>query len=272
MTHMETRLEAAQIHENVRGPAESELERPAVSLLLSSLAGGMALGFSLLAAAYLSHESPRDVARIMSVLGYPLGFVFVLLARNELFTESTLKPVIPLLNNRDLRTLRRTLRQWALLLVGNLAGAVLFALLLARTGMVPEELHGSIAQVAHEGTRGSFDSVLYRAIFGGWLIALLTWLLAATRYTGAQIVLIFLCMAPIAALHFIHSIVGMVESFYLYFAGLRTLQWAAVGFVVPAVIGNAIGGVFLVALLNFGQVMSDKPEKESGTPLVRTAH
>lgn len=252
-----TRLTAEQIHENVRGPAEEELERGALPLLFSSLTAGMLMGFSLLAAALLSHHSPPDLAPLLAALGYPLGFVFVILARNELFTESTLKPVIPVLNNRDLTTLLRMLRLWGLLLAGNVVGGFIFALVLARTGMVDPELHPSIEHVAREGTAGDFGEVLYSGIFAGWLIALLAWLLASTYSTGAQIALIWLCTIPIAALHFAHSIAGSVEAFYLVLAGHATWGAATLGFVLPAVLGNIIGGVGLVALLNYGQVATD---------------
>jgi formate/nitrite transporter FocA (FNT family) len=61
--------------------------------------------------------------------------------------------------------------------------------------------------------------VLYAGVFAGWLMALLAWLLASARSTGAQIALIWLCTFPISALGFRHSIAGSVEAFYLAAAG-----------------------------------------------------
>jgi formate/nitrite transporter FocA (FNT family) len=63
-----------------------------------------------------------------------------------------------------------------------------------------------------------------------------------------------LTTAPIAAFGFRHSIAGSVEAFWR--AARGTATWAAMlgDFVVPAVIGNVVGGVLLVALLNHGQV------------------
>ena len=100
--------------------------------------------------------------------------------------------------------------------------------------------------------------MVYAGVFAGWLIALLTWLLASTRSTPAQIILIWLCTAPIAALHFRHSIAGSVEAFYR--AGLGDASWGGMlgSFVAPSVLGNAIGGVLLVALLNYSQVAADR--------------
>src|SRR5581483_511806 len=103
-----TRLSEAEIHDDVLVAAEEELRRPVAELAWSGLEVGLAIG-------------------------YPLGFVFVVLARSQLFTENTLEPVIPLLARQDRSTLVPMLRLWAIALPANLAGACIFALLAAWT-------------------------------------------------------------------------------------------------------------------------------------------
>jgi formate/nitrite transporter FocA (FNT family) len=253
-----TRLSATQIHENILGPGEHELQRPAAALLWSSLASGMVIGFSCLAAAFAADTAAPAYAHAAASAAYPLGFIFVIMARSELFTENTLVPVIPLLEHRNLETFLALLRVWGLLLAGNLVGALIFGSVIAWTPLVEPSVHSELLRISREATSGGFGRVLYAGVFAGWLIALLTWLLASTRSTIAQIVLIWLCTAPISALHFRHSIAGAVESFYR--AALGDASWTAMlgQFVVPAVLGNAIGGVLLVALLNYGQVVADR--------------
>ncbi len=253
-----TRLTAAEIHDNVREPAEKEIERPAAALLWSALASGLAIGFSFLAAAFASHLVSEPYRVAAAAAAYPLGFIFVIMARSELFTENTLVPVVPFLERRDSETFRKLLRLWGLLLLGNLVGAVIFAWALARTPMVEPELHESLRQLASTATSGGFEHVLYGGVYAGWLIALLAWLLASTSYTGAQIAFIWLCTAPIHALGFKHSIAGSVEAFYLAAGGAARWTDMLASFVVPSVIGNTIGGVLLVALLNYGQVASER--------------
>ncbi len=174
-----TRLSAVEIHENIRGPSEHEIQRPSKALLW-----------------------------------YPLGFIFVIMARSELFTENTLVPVVPFLERRDRERFIGLLRVWGLLLAGNMVGAVIFGLALAGTPMVNSEMHAALLQVARSATKGGFGTVMYSAVFAGWLIALLAWLLASTTSTMAQIVLIWLCTFPISAFEFRHSIAGSVEAFY----------------------------------------------------------
>jgi formate-nitrite transporter family protein len=201
-----TRLSAVQIHDNILEKGEKEIERPATSLLWSAIASGLVIGFSFLASAFASHLVSEPYKHAAAAAVYPLGFIFVIMARSELFTENTLVPVIPFLERRDAETFKKLLRMWGLLLVGNLVGAVIFGWVLARTPVVDPELQPALLKIAGEAVSGGFGHVLYAGVFAGWLIALLTWLLASTHSTGAQIALIWLCTAPISALQFRHSI------------------------------------------------------------------
>lgn len=257
-----TRLSALEIHENIRAPAEEELERPASSLLFSSLAAGMLIGFTFLSSAFVSFYAADSIKHPLAAAAYPVGFIFVIMGRSELFTENTLEPVIPLLHKRDRKTLRQLVRMWGLLIVGNLVGALIFAWIIGGTALIDPSLQPTMQKLAGESTSGGFGEVFYKAIFGGWLIALLAWLLASTVDTIAQLFLIWVTTAPIAAFHFRHSIAGAVEAFYRAITG--TAGWGDMvgGFVVPALIGNAVGGVLLVALFNYAQVAEEHQQKQ----------
>ena len=257
-----TRLSAAEIHENVRVAADEEMRRPAWDLIWSSVAGGLTIGFSFLAAAYLTLWVDPRFGPVAIAVGYPLGFIFVVQARSQLFTENTLEPVIPFLERRDRETFMRLMRLWGLVLAGNLLGALIFAAF-ATTTMLNGEMHHALTRVASLGTDGGFPQVLYRAIFGGWLVALMAWLVSSTRASGAQIVYIWITTAPIAAFGFRHSIAGAVEAFYLAITGIGTWSSMLGGFLVPAIIGNVIGGVVLVAMLNHGQVGENSTTESS---------
>ena len=255
-----TRLTAVEIHDNILEPAEKEIERPAAALLWSSLAAGMVIGFSFLISAFAS-ELVSEAHRTAAVAAtYPLGFIFVIMARSELFTENTLVPVVPFLEHRDRDRFIKLVRIWGLLLLGNMVGTLIFGWALARTPMVEPSLRAGLDHLAIEATSGGFNSVLYRGVFAGWLMALLAWLLGSTQSTGAQIALIWLCTFPISALGFPHSIAGAVEAFYLAATGQSSWGTIVTDFIIPAVLGNAIGGVLLVALLNYGQVAAEKKD------------
>lgn len=257
-----TRFSATEIHDNVFGSAEDEAKRPTRSLLWSAVAAGLVMGFSFLATAFASYvvPEPEHLRRFAIAAAYPTGFIFVVMGRSELFTENTLRPVVPLLHYRDRPHLRALGRMWGLLLLGNLVGAFIFAWIFGRTEAIDPVLRPSLDAVAAEAASGTFAEVFYLAIFAGWLIALLAWLLASTHNTAAQIAIIWLTTAAIGAFGFKHSIVGAIEAFYRAFTGSASWGDMIGNFIVPALLGNAVGGVVLVALLNYAQV---KEETES---------
>lgn len=248
-----TRFTANEIHENVLKAAHGELERPASELALSGFAAGLGIGFSFLSVALLGEHMGAAHRAIASAIAYPIGFVFVVLARHQLFTENTLEPVIPLLEERSVRILVQVLRLWAIVLVTNLIGAALFALVVARTPSIEPGLHASMMDSAREVTAGTASIIFLKAIWAGWLVALMAWIIASTHETIAQIALIWLTTAPIAGLGFKHSIAGATEAFYRVWTGDAPFADMFVGFELPAILGNIVGGVVLVALLNHGQ-------------------
>jgi formate/nitrite transporter FocA (FNT family) len=258
-----TRLSAAEIHDNVLGAAENELERSTPALLWSSLAAGLAIGFSFLMGGFAQTLVPERYAHLAAGAVYPVGFAFIVFAQHELFTENTLEPIIPLLHKRDGYTFARMMRLWGLLLVGNLVGTAVFATVLYRSSIIQSlDIRQHLETIAARATSDGFLLTFERAIVAGWLIALLTWVMASTKESITHLALIWLTTAPIAWLDFRHSIVGSVEAFYRVNSGSAGLGDMLGRFIVPAVIGNAIGGVVLVALLNYGQVHH---ERASGT-------
>src|SRR5689334_24730144 len=84
------------IYEVVRRLGEEEMERPATSLWWSGVAAGLSISFSLLAQAILQAHLPDAPWRPLVVgFGYCVGFLMVVLGRQQLFTESTITVVLP---------------------------------------------------------------------------------------------------------------------------------------------------------------------------------
>ncbi len=156
-----TRLTAKEIYHNVRVAAEEEMKRPLSGLFWSALTCGLVIGFSFLAAGYLATFVPPGWQTAAAAAGYPLGFIFVVLARNQLFTENTLEPIIPLLHRPSWATLRHLLELWVVVLLGNLIGNLIFSLLMARTALIDDPaFESALKEVAWEGTFGGFGLVL----------------------------------------------------------------------------------------------------------------
>jgi len=102
--------------------------------------------------------------------------------------------------------------------------------------------------------------IFLSAVLAGWLMGLLSWLVAAGRDTISQVVLVWLITAAIgfAGLH--HVILGAVEVLAGAFAG-QGVGPADVGhFLLWATLGNTLGGALFVALLKYGRA---RPEAQN---------
>src|SRR5262249_15496668 len=105
---------------------------------------------------------------LITKLGYPVGFLIVIVGRQQLFTENTLTAIIPLLARRNFATLLAVLRLWAVVLAANLAGAHIFAWVIARTNALPREFYHALSAIAIDTTNVTFSDAMLRGVFAGW--------------------------------------------------------------------------------------------------------
>jgi formate/nitrite transporter FocA (FNT family) len=244
------------IHEIVRAEGEAELRRPVPALFWSGLAAGLSMGFSFVAQALLQADLPVGPGRdAVASGGYMVGFAVVVLGRQQLFTESTLTAVLPALHDRTVRKWMATLRLWAIVLLANIAGTWVFSAMLAFGHPLPPATSEALAQLASEQVTHPFWNTLLRAVLAGWLIALMVWLLPAAA--SARFFIIVAVTWLIGVAHFSHVIAGSVETAFAAMQG--GIGWTdyLVGVLIPAFIGNSIGGVVFVALLNHAQVKEE---------------
>lgn len=256
-----TALRAAVVFETVRREGVNELERPVAALAFSGLAAGLSMGFSLIASGIIRAALPDAPWRPLVVnFGYTLGFLIVILARQQLFTENTVTAIIPLLDNRDFETLRKVAKLWAVVLLTNLLGAFLVALAIAHTNGFEPNVKAAFLDIGTSTLSFDFTTVLVRGIFAGWMIALMVWLLPAAETQRVWVIIILTYI--VGAANLTHIVAGSVDAFYAVINGLASWQTYVFGFLVPVFIGNSIGGVLLVSLLNFGQVVTERPSRE----------
>ena len=254
------------VYEAIRKEGRHELERKSSSLAWSALAAGMSMGFSFLTQAMLRNYLPEAAwAPLVINLGYAVGFLIVILGRQQLFTENTLTVILPLLLHKTKHDLFKVIRLWAIVLAANLAGAFLFAWTAAKTGAFEAQLHSSLDAIATESTGETFGINLLRGVFAGWLIALMVWLLPAAETARIWVIVILTYVVGLG--HFPHIIAGAVEAFYAGMNGLRGWSELLGGYCLPTLIGNTIGGVTLVAVLAHAQIVGDK-DKRKEHPIV----
>ncbi len=231
-----------------------------LSLLLSSFTAGLEIGFSYLLLctlySFLYGKVAEDtIFKLMSFV-YPVGFIMVILGQSILFTEQTSLLTLPVLNNK--RTVVSLLKLWSLVILGNLFGGYLMAFIMVWIG--PKlgifDLRTIEAIAVHVSTY-SIWVILVSAILAGWLMGLLSWLVAASKDTLSRIAIIFMITAVLAFAGLHHSIVGNVEVFSGLISSPKITWSAYVAFQSVALIGNALGGAVFVALLKYRAFVYD---------------
>jgi formate/nitrite transporter FocA (FNT family) len=247
---------AAVLHEVIRREGEQELGRGVTALGWSSLAAGLSMGFSLLARGLLHRylgEGPGHF--LLESFGYSFGFIVVILARQQLFTENTMTAVLPLMTAPSLAKLACLLRMWGIVLLGNLVGVALFAYGVLHLQQFDRPTQDAFAGIGRELMLNSPWQMFSKGILAGWLVATMVWLLPSAEQ--AKVLVIVLTTYLIAIGGFTHIIVGSVETLYLVFAGELSFSDFVLRFALPTLAGNIVGGSLIFALISHAQVRSD---------------
>lgn len=245
---------AKVVHEAIRLEGTEELERPSSSIGWSGFAAGLTMGCSMLGQGILQSRLPDTPWReLVSAFGYTTGFVFVTMGRQQLFTETTLTVMLPVLHKTH--GMADVLRYWGIVFAANIVATLLFAAAATIPGLFQPDTLGAFTQLGVKAAEPGFLGVLIKGVFAGWLIALMVWLMPASA--SARFFVIVAVTWLIGAAHFSHVIAGSVETGFAAMQGAIGWQDYLVSFLIPALIGNSIGGVVFVALLNHAQVKAE---------------
>jgi formate/nitrite transporter FocA (FNT family) len=256
------RPSAEDIYQQVATNARQELKRSNAALAISGFGGGAFMGLSALGTAIavaLIGDSPR--AHMISRMFYTLGFIVVIVGRSQLFTENTLYPVALVLAEK--KELWNTLRLWAVVLPANVAGAFAFAALMSWTPALNPAYVESLSRLGAAAIAHPAGAVFWSGVIGGWMIALAAWLVSGSHSITGSVAVIWLLTYIVGLGDFAHCIASSGEIFVTVL--LHRAPWMAYPeWFFPAVLGNICGGVGLVTILEYGQVIygeaGSKPE------------
>ena len=251
---------AMAIHEHIRQDGEKEMERDAMALLWSAIAAGLSMGASLLAKG-IFHVQLEGVPGgfLLENLGYTFGFIIVIMARQQLFTENTVTAVLPVMQNPTLGNFSLLMRLWSVVLLGNIIGTGVAAWAFEHMPIFDEETRDAFVKIGMDVMKNTPTEMFSNAIISGWLIATMVWMFPAAG--AAKIVVIILMTWLIALGDTTHIVVGSVEILYLVFNG--TLHWSDFfwPFALPTLAGNICGGTFIFALMSHAQIRNDMSNK-----------
>ncbi len=256
------RKPARRILEHEISEGLTEIRRSTAGLFIAGLSAGLDLGFSVMLIGVVMTLNkgtlPPVINELLVAAAYSIGFLFVVIGRSELFTEHTTLAILPVLNGRS--SLRELLRLWGLVYVANILGGSVFALLVTRIGpamgIIQPQAFGQMAELA---VRYNWWVILLSGTLAGWLMGLLSWLVAASRETISQIFIILLITTTIGLAHLHHSMAGSIEVLSGIFAD-QGITWYDYGhFLLWTTLGNVIGGVFFVGVIKYTHVIQSSP-------------
>lgn len=249
-------LRSAALFTAISHAGSEELNRPVASLFWSGTIAGIAIFASVIAEGALHHKLPPTPGReAIADLGYSVGFLIVILGRMQLFTEQTIVPVLPVVRNPSAKKFIMLLRLWGVVFGANMLGVLVVAGLTAAGALASPGLHDAMIDVSRSLIEHSPLGVLLQGIPAGFLIASIAWLLASSR--NDHFVIVFTITYVISLGDFTHVVAGAAEAFLLAWTGEVSFLWATRDFILPALIGNIIGGTGLFALSAYAQVRQE---------------
>jgi formate/nitrite transporter FocA (FNT family) len=236
----------------------TRLGRSWAPLITTGLVGGIDVGTGVFAYLVVLDQTG---SKLLAGLAFSVGFVALLLASGELFTENFLVPVTAVVAGRS--SLGALARLWLTTLAANLVGCWVMAWLIVTARPDLKSVARETGQ--HYATLGANVHSLALAVVAGLVITLMTRMQHATESLGVQLVPAILFGALLAGGQLFHSILDS----QLMFAALHSgapfgyLDWArALGW---SVLGNVIGGVGLVTFLRLARVPGKIKEERAAS-------
>ena len=256
----EESLDQKITYDVIRREGDKELERPLIGLWWAAVAGGLSMGFIFFTEALIrSHLPDAEWRPLIAKLSYPVGFLIITLGSQQLFTENTVTPIVPLMISYTGEKMSRMLSLQGVVLIGNILGAFMFAMLVGWSNFLEPKTYEEFSAIGHEALRNTFLQTFISGIFAGWLIALMVWMLPAASANQVSTIAVMTYLVGLGGLA--HVIVGSVEVLYLVVTA-ETGIGSFLQFFIPSLLGNVLGGFIMVTWLNHAQVTSGEGHRK----------
>jgi len=218
------------------------LHRTWVELLVTGFFGGLEVGLGVLA---LIAVYEATGSHLLAGIAFGIGFLALMLAHSELFTEGFLVPVTAVVAKRA--SGRQLVRFWGGTLVTNLLGGLVF-MALAMTAF-PALRATTVESGAHFVNSSWSAETVVLAVLAGSTITLMTRMQHGATSEVGKVAAAFAGAFLLAGLQMWHSILDSLLAFGALFAGapFGWLDWFA--WFVPTALLNMAGGLLMVTAL-----------------------
>jgi nitrite transporter len=224
-------------------------QSPVDYLLRASLAGAL-LAFVFVMCIKLAqpfHAVHSEATYLVYSLFFGIALILVIFGNAELFTSNTMYLTISTMRKKT--TIADTLKIWITCYIGNLLGAILFAILFHLSGIFasvsPDHF---LYYIVEQKTTPDTIQLFSRAILCNWIVCLACFLPIRMQSDTAKIIAIFLSVLVFFASGYEHSVANMglfSIAFFTFDLDVATMLHN----LVPVTLGNIIGGAVFVGML-----------------------
>ncbi len=242
---------------NAAGMAKASATRNYGRLAIMSALAGCYIAFGGVLSLIIGYGFPEITAnnpalqKLLSGCVFPIGLILVVVLGAELFTGNNALLMPPTLQGTC--SWRTVILNWTLVWLGNLIGALLFTYFMVwQCGLISNDpWHSAITAIAHAKVSMPWFTVMLKGIGANWCVCLAVWLALSGHSLIEKIAGCWLPVMAFVALGYEHSIANM------FFIPAGIMAGAEVGItrmllanLIPATIGNIIGGALLVGCIH----------------------
>ncbi len=250
--------------------AAAKCALPASRAFVLALLAGAYIGFAAHLATMVTTGSTEwiGVQRFLTGAVFSFGLMLAVIPGSELWTGNTM--MIAGIADRRI-TAADMLRNWMIVYIGNLIGAVILALLVVKgTGLTDGQFGATAIKIAYAKTNEQVYGIehqyayFFRGLLCNWLVCLAVLIAMSAQDIGGKILGIFFPIMAFVASGFEHSVANMyfipagifAKSFPaaaaasgLDAASLSALNWGSMftGNIIAVTLGNLAGGGLMVA-------------------------
>jgi formate/nitrite transporter len=236
----------AQIAALIESAGVAKAMLPLGQMLTLAVLAGAFIGFG--AAAYLmvmTGVEPTGPAKLLGGLVFSLGLILCVVGGAELFTGNALMVMAAVDRKIALPAL---LRNWGIVYLGNLIGAVGLAVAFSQSGLLSAPFGETAAKVALGKVALSPWAMLVKGALCNALVCLAVWLTFSARDTTGKILAILWPISSFVLLGMEHSIANMFLIPLGMFSGAEVSVAAGLKNLFWVTLGNLAGGAGGVAL------------------------
>jgi nitrite transporter len=223
--------------------------RSLVSHFVRSMLAGMYVGAAIVLIFTIGSFLPPECQKLLMGVCFGGALTIVIFAGSELFTGSNLVLTLGVWTRKA--RMRDLLANWFWTYLGNLAGSVLLATIVIRSGVMnPDKIRLFVCKLVETKMTLEPEPLFWRAVLANWLVCLGVWMAGRLKDETAKILMIWWCMFTFITCAYEHSIAnmcGLMLGLLLPHEGFN-ITWEGYGYnLALATLGNIVGGALFVA-------------------------